>query len=556
MIEAMPRNSGEISIKLDYCAILCYNEHMDKMNFQVKNMASAIEYIGTLERQLEDQQTEIARLSELIRLANKARFGSSSEKACYILDEQISLFNEAEAFADETAVSPVIVGKHTRKKKRTKEQLAKELPVQEIVMEIAESERVCGICEGDLHPIGKTLIRRELNMIPAKAFVAEIYQTSYACSDCERETDEANIVKAVVPVPVIKRGLASPSAAAHVFYQKYINAMPLYRQAKDWANFGVTISRATLANWIIYIALNWLAPLWDQMKARLLESAVIMADETVVQVLKEPGKTPQSESRMWVYCTGSGCGPPIILFEYQPTRAGEHPKKFLNGAKPGFYLHTDGYAGYNGVEGAVHCGCWAHLRRKLNDAMPKTAKKDSKALEGLTFCQKLFKLEEEWADFSPDNRLQQRRERSKPVLDEFFAWLQTVRPLRGCKLAEAVTYAHNQRKPLSAFLLDGRIEISTNRVENAIRPFAVGRKNFLFADTVNGANASAIAYSVVETARANGLNPYQYLLRLFSELPSVLTADPAADLAGFFPWADVMQENCRFALDADGQLFL
>ena len=177
-------------------------------------------------------------------------------------------------------------------------------------------------------------------------------------------------------------------------------------------------------------------------------------------------------------------------------------------------------------------------------------------MEGLAFCQKLFKLEEKWADFSPDDRQLQRMERSKPVLDEFFAWVQTVRPLGGCKLAEAVTYARNQRKPLSAFLLDGRIEISTNRVENAIRPFAVGRKNFLFADTVNGANASAMAYSVIETARANGLNPYQYLLRLFSQLPSVLTADPQADLAEFFPWAEAMQKNCRFAVDHSGQLSL
>jgi hypothetical protein len=248
---------------------------------------------------------------------------------------------------------------------------------------------------------------------------------------------------------------------------------------------------------------------------------------------------------MWVYCTGRGCGPPIILFEYQPTRGGEHPKKFLSGANSGFYLHTDGYAGYNGVNGAVHCGCFAHLRRKFSDALPKTAKKDGKAAEGLAYCQKLFKLEEEWADFSPEDRLVQRLKCSKPILDEFFAWLETVRPLQGCKLAEAVTYARNQRAPLSAFLLDGRIEISTNRVENAIRPFAVGRKNFLFADTVNGAKASALAYSVIETARANGLNPYQYLLYLFSRLPSVLQGDPDADLSEFFPWSDSVQEKCK-----------
>jgi len=525
---------------------------MNKSTFQ--DLPSALSYIETLEHDMGEMRAEIARLTDLIRLANKARFGASSEKARYISDGQMSLFNEAEACADEAAPEPVIVERHARKPKRTKEQLAKELPVQEIVLELPENERVCGICEGALHPIGKTLVRRELNIIPAKAFVSEIYQTSYNCGDCQSETDEANIVKAPVPAPVVKRGLASPGAAAHVFYQKYVNALPLYRQAKDWANFGVEISRATLANWIIYISLLWLSPLWGQMKAQLLSAGVILADETVVQVLKEPGKTPQSESRMWVYCTGTGCGPPVILFEYQPGRGGEHPRKFLEGAAPGFYLHTDGYAGYNGVKDAVHCGCFAHLRRKFNDALPKTGQKGSKALQGLAFCQKLFKLEDGWAALSPENRLEQRQERSKPVLDEFFAWLETVNPLAGSKLAEAVVYARNQREPLSAFLLDGRIDISTNKVENAIRPFAVGRKNFLFADTVNGAKASAIAYSVIETAKANGLNPYQYLLYLFNRLPTILTKEPEADLSRFFPWNDEVREKCRGVLDVGGNL--
>jgi len=510
----------------------------------VCDLPTAVSYIAILEKKLDQQQAEIERLTDLIRLANKARFGVSSEQARYILDNQMSLFNEAEAIADERAPEPVIIEKHVRKPKRTREQLAKELPVKEVVMELPEGERVCNICEGELHAIGRTLVRRELNMIPAEAFMSEIYQVSYACDDCEKESDEANIIKAPVPIPVIKRGLASPSAAAHVFYQKYVNSMPLYRQSQDWANFGVNICRATLANWIIYIALTWLTPLWEQMKTHLLTAEVILADETVVQVLKEPGKTPQSESRMWVYCTGTGCGPPIVLFEYQPTRAGEHPKKFLEGTKPGFFLHTDGYAGYNSVKDAVHCGCWAHLRRKFNDALPKTADKDGKALEGLTFCQELFKLEEKWAALSAQDRLRQRQEHSQPVVDAFFVWLETVNALQGSKLAEAVTYARNQRKPLSMFLTDGRIDISTNRVENAIRPFALGRKNFLFADTVNGAKASATAYSIVETARANSLNPYQYLLLLFNELPSVLTNDPEADLSVFFPWTEAVRDKC------------
>jgi len=520
--------------------------------------APAIEYIHVLESKLEKQQAQIDRLTELLLLAQKARFGASSEQAKYVLSEgfeQDTLFNEAEAYANEDEPEPVYVEEHTRKPKRTKEELAKELPVEEVIIDIPEDERVCDICEGDLEPIGKELVRRELSVIPAQVFITETYRIIYSCLDCLEETDEANIFKPEVPEPVIKRGLASPSSAAYVLYQKFVNAMPLYRQAKDFENFGVKISRATLANWIIYVSLNWLLPLWEALKTLLLGSPIILTDETVVQVLKEPGKTPQSESRMWVYCTGNvERPPPIVLFEYQPSRAGKHPKAFLEGAKETFYLHTDGYIAYDAVKNVVHCGCFAHLRRKFKEAMPKNAPKDNKARIGFEFCQDLFLLERKFESLSPDDRLKQRNKLSKPVLDKFYEWVGTVSPLAGSKLAQAIGYAINQKERLSAFLLDGRIEISTNRIENHIRPFAVGRKNFLFCDTVHGAQASAVAYSIIRTAVANGLNPYQYLLYLFTHLPTVLKKDKKADLSAFFPWNKEVQEKCKFAQGAKGQL--
>jgi len=523
---------------------------MKNMNFE-GIPASVIEYINSLEAQID-------RLNELLRLMQKARFGASSEKAKYILDdglEQLHLFNEAEVYADEKAPEPVEVKQHQRKPKRTKEELAKGLPVVEVIIDIPELERTCNICEGDLNPIGKELVRRELSIIPEQVYVTETYQINYACNDCEKETEQANIIKPEVPEPVVKRGLASPSSVAYTMYQKYANAMPLARQEKNWETFGVKISRATLANWIIYAATHWLLPLWEALKALLILSPVIMADESVVQVLKEPGKTPQSESRMWVYCTGNIHSPPIILYEYQPDRAGENPKRFLAGAKD-FYLHTDGYAGYSKVKSAIHCGCWSHMKRKFSDALPQNAQKDNKAAQGIAFCDKLFMLERDFQELSPKERLKQRHIKSKPIVEGYFAWIETVNPLAGCKLAEAITYARNQKGPLSAFLLDGRIEISTNRIENHIRPFACGRKNWLFADTVGGAQASAMAYSIIETARANDLNPYRYLLHLFTGLPTCLTKDPAADLSQYFPWTNDIQEKCRNTQGAAGQLTL
>jgi len=511
-----------------------------------------ITYIERLEAQVE-------KLTEMLIIAQKARFGPSSEKGAYVLDDayvQDMLFNEAEAYAHEEEPELVNVDQHTRKPRRTKEELAKTLPVVEVVIDIPEDERNCDICEGGLTSIGKELVRSEVSIIPAQAYVTETYRINYGCNDCLKETDEANIIKPEVPEPVVKRGLASPSSAAHVFYQKFVNAMPLYRQAKDWANFGVNISRATLAYWVIYISLHWLLPLWDALKDILLGSPVILADETPIQVLKEPGKTPQSKSYMWVYCTGNVARPPpIVLFEYKPGRAGEYPRAFLKGAKD-FYLLTDGYIAYDSVENAIRCCCWAHLRRKFKEAMPKNAPKDNCARIGFEYCQKLFALERKFMELTPEMRLKQRIKQSKPVLDKFYGWVATVNPLSGSKLAQAISYAVNQKEGLSAFLLDGRIEISTNRIENKIRPFVVGRKNFLFADTVDGAKASAIAYSIIQTAVANGLNTYEYLLFLFTELPTVLTKDPGADLSRFFPWSEEVQEKCRLAQDTKRKLIL
>jgi hypothetical protein len=311
----------------------------------------------------------------------------------------------------------------------------------------------------------------------------------------------------------------------------------------DWKNQGLILSRATLANWIIYVCIRWFAPLYDLLKTHLLVSPVNHADETVTQVLKENGKTPQSESRMWVYATGNTGQPPVILFEYQPSRSGAHAKKFLTGFTG--YLVTDGYIGYSSVPDVTHCGCWQHVRRKWTDAMPKTKDTQGNALEGFNYCERLFALERVFVNMTPEERVQARLKLSKPVLEAYFAWVETLNPLAGSKLGQAVVYSLNQRTPLSSFLLDGRIEISNNRAENAIRPFCVGRKNWLFADTVRGAQSSAIAYSIVETARANGLNPYQYLLHLLTQLPSVLTKDPAADLSRFLPWAADLPARCR-----------
>lgn len=507
-----------------------------------------IEYISTLEKVVENQQIRIEQLTELLSKSQKALYGQSSEKRRYVFgedDNQTSLFNEAEVEANSKAEEPTvqtIVAAHARKPKRTKEELAETVPVIEVVCDLAEDKRTCGICSADLRYLGKEHVRDELEIIPAQVRILRYVRFNYVCTSCEKETGDANIVKASVPAPVMKRSLASPSTVAYVMYQKYANGMPLYRQEKDWANQGVTLSRATLANWIIRPSHEWLEPLYNTIQKHMLTEPLIHVDESVLQVLKEEGKKATTESRMWVYTSGRS-PTPAVLFEYQPTRSGQHARRFLQGFSG--YLQTDGYSGYNVVPDVVHCGCWAHLQRKFEEAIPKDADaKSSKAAIGYDYCNRLFALEHNWAELSVEERYEERLKNAKPLLDEFWDWVMLLNPLPNSSLGKAVTYALNQKEPLSNFLLDGRIEISNNRAENAIRPYVTGRKNWLFADTTRGAKASAIVYSMIESAKLNNLNPYMYLVHLLTNLPNLkeLTHET---LAPYLPWSPELPLWCR-----------
>lgn len=518
-------------------------------------------YIENLERQVEQTSTQLqeqsktvetlqVRVDKLTQMLNglqKSMFGQSSEKRRYVLGEdQLSLFNEAEVEANKKAPEPdkVSVISYARKPKRTKEELAACLPVVEVLCELDEKEQICGVCESKMRFLGKETAREELEIIPAQVRLLRYVRYSYVCEHCEKETGKATIVKAPTPTPVIKKSLASASTVAHVMYQKYVNGMPLARQEKDWANQGVELSRATLANWIIRSATDWLEPIWEMMKTYLLKQAVICADETVIQVLKEEGRKPSSESRMWVYCSGNTGNAPVVLFEYQATRSGEHARRFLEGFTQ--FLQTDGYAGYNKVPKVTRCGCWAHQRRKYEESMPRGGNLEgSAAAEGFEYCNRLFDIERELEELNPEERKLKRLERSKPVLEAYWAWLETVNALSASKLGEAITYAVNQKTSLEAFLEDGRIELSNNRAERCLKNFVLGRKAWLFADTTKGAKASATAYSIVETAKANQLNPYIYLVHLFSKLPSIdFKKDPFL-LEEFMPWSQSLPDFCR-----------
>lgn len=509
--------------------------------------------IHELEQTIQAQSKEISqlrekleRMNELLLNAQRARFGQSSEKKAYVsgeLPEQMALFNEAELSQDEKAPEPTeetfTVRAYTKKKKRTVDELTAGLPHEEIVLELDENEQLCG-CGHRMRLIGKKFVRREMIIIPRSEKILDYYICTYACDSCEKDTGYAHLTSTVAPPPLMKHSLASPSTVADVMTRKYVDGLPLARQEKIWKREGVALSRATLANWVIIPAQTWLKPLYRRLKQHLLENPVIYADETVVQVLKEDGKPATSQSRMWVYASDERCSKPVRFFEYQSDRSGKHAELFLKGFNG--HLVTDGYAGYNKVEGVTRCGCWAHMRRKWREAMPNgTTTKTSKAAMGFEYCNKLFALERKWKDLTDKQRLEARQAKAIPLIDEYWLCMKTLDPGSGSKLAEAVTYAKNQKEHLCEFLNCGAVEISNNFAENAIRPFVIGRKNWLFCDTVNGANSSAIVYTLVETAKANGLDPYRYLLRILSLLP-YLGKEPSDDkLDELLPWSPDMQ---------------
>lgn len=511
------------------------------------NMEELRQYATALEQQNAELTAKIHWLEEQFRLAQQRRYGASSERTP---DEQVALvFDEVEVVADPTQEEPAYESVTVRRRKRLgqRDERLEELPVERIEHRLSDDEKTCAQCEGDLHEMS-TQVRRELVIVPAQVKVVEHVQYVYGCRQCEREALSIPITTAKMPAPPIPGSLASPSALAHVMAQKYVEGLPLYRQEQQFARFGVTLSRQTLANWILEGGERWLAPLYDRMREHLLGQEILHADETTLQVLKEPGRDAETKSYMWLYRTGRD-GPPMALFEYQPTRAGDHPKAFLDGFKG--YLHVDGYPGYHDISDVTLVGCWAHARRKFDEALkalPNSARSSgpTAAEQGREFCNALFKIERSLKGMDPERRKAMRELQSVPVLDKFKAWLDdhASMALPKSKFGEAVNYCRNQWTKLKAFLLDGRLELDNNRSERTIKPFVIGRKNWLFANTPRGARVSAIVYSVVETAKENGLNPVAYLTHLFERLPNIDLSDGAA-LDAHLPWSDELPNSCH-----------
>lgn len=447
-----------------------YNEALELL--RAENKAQK-ERIAELEQQVE-------LLTEAIRLAQRKRFGASSEHSGEAAMVQLSLlFNEAEVYADQTAKeddSSVAVAAHKRHRRHeyTLDELPENVPVEVVEHHLPAEELVCPNCGDTMTEIGKE-VRRRLKLVPAKAVVVEDWYYTYACRSCEKENTETAVVKAPREANFIPGSFAAPEAVAHLMVQKFVMGSPLYRQEQELRRQGVPLSRQTMSNWLLWSAEHLLQPVYAQLHEELLKREVLHADETTLQVLHEPGKTAQSNSYMWLYRTSGDTGQPIVLYDYQPGRGTCYPKAFLNGFKG--YLHTDGYSGYHSLPKDVTVvGCWAHARRKFDEAMkslPKGKAKNSSAAQGLAYCNLLFKIEEGLIDLSPQERYDQRLKQAKPVLDALLAWATTRAVAPKSTLGKALFYLKEQWPYLLNYLKDGRLELSNNRAERSIKPFVI-----------------------------------------------------------------------------------
>ena len=473
-------------------------------------------------------------LLEQLKLSKKKLFGRSSEQAAQLVMDQLSLtMNEVDAYIfgmNSAGKAPVAVKAHERKRQsgNVLDVVPEGTPTEVVEHRLPEDERICSVCGSEMVEIGKE-VRRSLMMKPAEFWVREDVYYTYACKNCEQETGEANIVKAVKEPSLLSGSFASAEAVAYLATQKFVMYSPLYRLEQEFNRQGLRLSRQTMANWLLNISEKWLRPVYDVLREQLCRESVLHADETTLQVLKEPGRSSTSKSYMWLYRTSGCTKQAIVLYEYQPTRKAEHAEYFLQGFSG--WLHADGYQGYHKLPGNIRVvGCWAHARRKFDEALqtlPKEMQKDSPAAIGECYCSRLFKLEQAFAELTPEERYEKRLEQEKPVLDALLSWANETQAKTAPKsaLGRAIHYLLEQWPYLTRYLEDGRLELSNNRAERSMKPFVMGRKNWLFANTPGGAQASAMIYSLIETAKENKLDPYKYLLWVLQSAPGLSQAD-------------------------------
>jgi transposase len=497
-----------------------------------------------------------AMLSERLTLAQRKRFGASSEKYTDGYT-QLNLFNEAEQEADPNAAAleleEVYPSSYKRKKRSGKkeEDLSAFETTEVTEYKLEGAHRYCPDCNTKYKIVTKETVKR-LKFVPARFEVIEETAYVYSCPKC-------GAMKRPEKAPSLLRGsVATPSLVAGIMNAKYVNGMPLARQEREFARYDLNLSTKTMANWIILCADRYLQPLYELMKEEFLAGKYAHGDETRVQVLDEPEQKGSTQNWMWVYLTDEYSGSPrMVLFRYERTRAGYHPIKFL-GDKFHGYFTCDGYQAYHSLpERITVTGCMAHARRRFDEALTVLKKdftkdqlKETTAYQAMARIGMLYKIEELIRDKSPEERYEERQKQAKPLLEAFFEWLHTLKDAvdRSSKIGEAVLYTLNQEVYLKRYLEDGHLSIDNTAAERALKNFAIGRRNWLFSKSIRGAQASATVYSITETALLNGLKPYNYLTHVLERMKELGAFPQKEDMLELLPWSSSLPDDCRSKL--------
>ncbi len=514
----------------------------------------------SMQDQLNQMNDNLEKLMEQIRIANQDKYGRRSERLD-VLEGQLSFFNEAECLCEEETKEPSfddIIPPKTRKKKTKgrREEDLKDLPTEEFRHPVPEAELRESFGEGNWRRMPDETYKR-LRYEPA-SWTVEIHTVEVYVGTDGSHQDE--FLRGDRPADLLRNSIVTPSLEAAVMNAKYVNSIPLYRIEQEFQRNGINISRQTMANWTILCADRYLKPVYDRLHTELLKYHVSQSDETPVKVHRD-GRPAGSQSYMWVHRSGEFYKErPIVLYEYQKTRHHDHPKEFYKDFKG--ILVTDGLQQYHLIEqeiaGLTSANCWAHARRPYADAVKAAGKADGNAVkksiayQALTRIAAIYKLEEGLKDLPAGERLAVRKESIRPLVEEYFTWvkerLADNSTLPKGKTADGLKYSVNQERYLKVFLNDGEVPIDNSASERSIRTFCIGKKNWVLIDSIKGAEASAIIYSISETAKLNNLNPYYYFNHLLTELPKM--ADTEGNIAknlldDLLPWSDKLPEICH-----------
>lgn len=531
------------------------NELLDansQLNTTVKHLVDAL---TQKDKALADMQTRLDEMTEELKLLRKKLFGSSTEHMSnpYVNSDQLTIYPflgiEPEKEPEPVEAEYIEIQGYTKSKKAKstlKEQFSN-IPVKQVFIDsLSDEDKLCPTCGTEMQPIGTEIIRREVIHVKPSMYMLEYVGTTYGCPVCKDTEDPQFVKDNKAPAALIKGSYTSPSLTSWVLYEKFAKSVPFYRLEKSLEELGAKISRTTMANWAIQCNSLYFKNLTDYFHRELLKRKYLMMDETPIQVLHEPGRTPESKSYVWLMRSGNDGLPPIIYYRYAPTRSGDVALELTDGIQPGTYLMCDGFSGYNKLKDVRRCTCYAHIRRYFYEAIPAGHDRDitNPAVQGVMYCNKLFSYENKYAErhYKPETIKKRRLKDEKPVIEAFLDWADKQVMTGNSKFSKALTYFKNRRNDLMTYLEDGHCSLSNNWSENSIRPVTVGRKNWLFSSSVDGAEASMNIYTIIEMAKLHGLNRQKYIEYILEHRPSAEMTDEELSLLA--PWNKDVQETC------------